>query len=239
MAIGTGLEQPSMLTTTEWLTLEAKHVDRVTAFYEDVFDLPVRRESDRETVLGAGTTELRLRTPGPVPRGGLHTHYALTVPEREYDGWHDRLGARFDLVEHTFGDARSLYCYDPEGNCVELGERPLGDDASGVGELFELVLEVAELDGAVDFYERLGFEIVDTGRERVRLTTGAFDLELWAPRLGIADARGGVHVDFGVAARDPRRVAREVADDALAVTAVETGVRIRDPDGHYVTLVDD
>ena len=34
-----------------------------------------------------------------------------------------------------------------------------------------------------------------------------------------------------------RAVAREVADDALAVTAVDDGVRIRDPDGHYVTLV--
>ena len=228
-----------MLEGPEWLTLEVKDTDRLTAFYDGFLELDVVAERDGETVLGAGDTEIRLRAPGPIPRGGLHTHYALTVPEGEYDGWYDRLDQRFDLVEQTFGDARSLYFYDPEGNCVELGERPHEADVSGVTGLFELVLEVEELDGAVEFYERLGFEIVDDGREdgRVRLTTGEFDLELWSPRLGIADARGGVHVDFGVAADDARAIAREVADDALSVTSVEDGVRIRDPDGHYVTLV--
>jgi len=177
--------------------------------------------------------------PATSPRGGLHTHHALTVPEREYDDWYDRLDDRFDLVEHSFGDARSLYFDDPAGNCVELGERPLDAERSGVTGLFELVLGVEQLKGAVEFYERLGFETVDDGREagRVRLTTGEFDLELWSPRLGIADARGGVHVDFGGGVHGPRSVAREVADDSLAVTSVEEGVRIRDPDGHYVTLV--
>jgi len=228
-----------MLSTPEWLTLEVKYTDRMAAFYDAFLELDVVDEGERETVLAAGETDVRLRAPGDVPRGGLHTHYALTVPEREYDDWYDRLDERFDLVEHTFGDARSLYFYDPEGNCVELGERPLEAGRSGVGGLFELVLEVEELDSAVDFYQRLGFDIVDDGREdgRVRLTTGEFDLELWSPRLGIADARGGVHVDFGVAADDPGALAREVADDALAVTSVDDGVRIRDHDGHYVTLV--
>ncbi|MBX0285249.1 VOC family protein [Haloarcula salinisoli] len=226
-----------MRSTPEWFTLEAKDIDRMTVFYDAFLELDVVDEAERETVLAAGDTELRLRAPGSVPRGGLHTHYALTVPEREYDDWYDRLDERFDLVEHSFGDARSLYFYDPEGNCVELGESDV--DGDGVTGLFELVLEVEQLDAAVDFYERLGFEIVDDGREegRVRLTTGEFDLELWSPRLGIADARGGVHVDFGVGADDPGAVAREVADDALSVTSVEEGVRIRDPDGHYVTLV--
>jgi len=226
-----------MLSAPAWLTLEVTAVDRMTVFYDAFLELDVVAERDGEAVLSAGETELRLRAPGPVPRGGLHTHYALTVPESEYGDWYDRLCGRFDLVEHTFGDARSLYFYDPEGNCVELGERP--DASDGVSDLFELVLEVEQLDAAVDFYERLGFEVVDDGREegRVRLSTDAFDLELWAPRLGIADARGGVHVDFGVVAEDPSAVAREVADDALAVTSVEDGVRIRDPDGHYCTLV--
>ena len=227
-----------MLDTPEWLTLEVKDADRMTAFYDAFLELDVLEAGNGETVLAAGETDIRLQSPGPVPRGGLHAHYALTVPEREYDDWYDRLDERFDLVEHTFGDARSLYFYDPAGNCVELGERP--QETDGVGGLFELVLEVEALDAAVDFYERLGFETVDDSRAagRVRLTTGAFDLELWSPRLGIADARGGVHVDVGVAADDPGAVAREVADDALAVTAVDEGVRIRDPDGHYVTLVE-
>ncbi|WP_262177873.1 VOC family protein [Haloarcula laminariae] len=228
-----------MLSTPEWLTLEAKYPDRLTAFYDAFLELDTVESSEAETVLKAGGTDIRLRAPGPVPRGGLHTHYALTVPEREYDDWYDRLDERFELVEHTFGDARSLYFYDPEGNCVELGERSRDGDSGGVGDLFELVLEVETLAAAVEFYERLGFEVIDDDREagRVRLTTGEFDLELWSSRLGIADARGGVHVDFGVGADDPGAVAREVADDALAVTSIDDGVRIRDPDGHYVTLV--
>ncbi len=228
-----------MLSSPEWLTLESKYPDRLTAFYDAFLELETVESSEGEAVLAAGETEVRLRAPGPVPRGGLHTHYALTVPEREYDDWYDRLDERFELVEYTFGDARSLYFYDPEGNCVELGEREASADETGVGGLFELVLEVERLGVAVGFYERLGFDIADDSRDdgRVRLTTGEFDLELWSPRLGIADARGGVHVDFGVAADDPGAVAREVADDALSVTSVEAGVRIRDPDGHYVTLV--
>jgi len=228
-----------MLAAPEWLTLEVKYPDRMTAFYDAFLELDVVAERDGETVLAAGETGVRLRAPGTVPRGGLHTHYALAVPEREYDDWYDRLDERFDLVEHAFGEARSLYFYDPAGNCVELGERPRAGEGGGVGDLFELVLEVERLDGAVGFYERLGFETVDDSRDdgRVRLTTGEFDLELWAPRLGIADARGGVHVDFGVSADDPGAVAREVADDALSVMSVDEGVRIQDPDGHYVTLV--
>jgi len=228
-----------MLSRPAWLTLEVKYVDRATAFYESALDLAVATEREREAVLAAGDTELRLRAPGAVPRGGVHTHYALTIPDREYDDWYERLGERFDLVEHTFGSARSLYFYDPDGNCVELGERAVEGD--GVRGLFELVLEVEQLYLAVEFYERLGFEMADDGHEagRVRLSNGHFALELWEPRLGIADARGGVHVDFGVAVADPESTAADADPGARSVTAAEGGVRLEDPDGHYVTLVEE
>jgi len=228
-----------MLDTPEWLTLEVKDTDRMTAFYDAFLELDVLEEGNGETVLAAGETDIRLQSPGPVPRGGLHTHYALTVPEREYDDWYDRLDERFDLVEHTFGDARSLYFYDVEGNCVELGQRDVHDPEGGVAGLFEVVFEVEALDPATDFYERLGFELVDRGdeRRRVRLTTGDLDLELWEPQLGIADGRGGVHVDLGLVADDPAAAADRVADDVIGRTDVEDGVTIRDRDGHYVTLV--
>ncbi|MFC7020870.1 MULTISPECIES: VOC family protein [Haloarcula] len=228
-----------MLSAPAWLTLEVKDADRAAAFYDAFLELDVREASESEAVLAAGDTDLRLRAPGAVPRGGLHTHYALTVPDSEYDDWYERLDGQFDLVEETFGDDRSLYFYDPEGNCVELGER--AHEGRGVTGLFELVLEVEQLPAAVEFYTALGFDVVDDDREsgRVRCTTGDLDLELWAPRLGIADARGGVHVDFGVVAEDPESTARAVADEALAVTTVDEGVRIRDRDGHYLTLVDE
>ncbi|MFC7135230.1 MULTISPECIES: VOC family protein [Salinibaculum] len=227
-----------MLSGCRWLALEVKYLDRAQSFYEAFLDLDVRAERDGEAVLGVGETDLVLRTPGTVPRGGLHTHYALSIPDTEYDDWYDRLDQRFDLVEHTFGDARSLYFYDTEGNCVELGESDVA--GPGVDGLFEVVLEVEDVEQALSFYTDLGFETVDRGddRQRVRLSTGALDLELWEPHLGLADARGGVHVDVGIACDDPGGVADGVADRALSVTETADGVRIRDPDGHYVTLAE-
>lgn len=228
-----------MLSTPRWLALEAADLDRLCAFYEDQLDLSVAREDAGEVVYDLGGPELRLRRPGDVPRGGLHTHYALSVPRAEYDAWYDRLADSFDVEEHRFGDARSLYVFDPADNCVELGESDV--EGPGVDGLFEVVLEVTSLEPARVFYQRLGFEVVDRGteRRRVRLSTGDVALELWEPQFGIADARGGVHVDWGVAADDPAMVGERVENDAAEVTKVNGGVRICDPDGHHLTLCAD
>ena len=231
------VEELAMLGGLRWLALEVKYLDRTQAFYEAFLDLDVRRQGEREVALAAGDVDLVLRAPGDVPRGGLHTHYALSIPRDEYDRWHDRLSESFDLVEHTFGDARSLYFYDPDSNCVELGQRPV--EGPGIDGLFEVVLEVEQLDRARAFYEALGFELVDRGdeRKRVRLTTGSVDLELWEPHLGLADARGGVHVDFGIEATEPDATVEAIESEALAVESVDNGLRLRDPDGHYLSLV--
>lgn len=227
-----------MLSGPRWLALEVKYLDRARSFYEAFLDLELRRETDTEAALGVGGTDLILRTPSGVPRGGLHTHYAMSVPAGEYDDWYDRLDERFELVEHQFGAARSLYFYDTEGNCVELGERT-DTDSAGVSGVFEVVFEVEELSAALEFYRTLGFEVVDDGaeRKRVRLSCAAFDIELWEPHLGLADARGGVHVDIGIGADDPEGLADAVADDALAVQSSDGGVRVRDPDGHCLSLL--
>jgi len=228
-----------MLSGPEWLTLEVKYLDRAQSFYEAFLDLDVREQTDTEARLAVGETDLVLRTPSSVPRGGLHTHYAMTVPTTEYDEWYNQLDERFDLIEHQFGSARSLYFYDTEGNCVELGERD-GSDGSGVSGMFEVVFEVEDIPRALGFYRTLGFEVVDRGekRKRVRLSCGAFDIELWEPHLGLADARGGVHVDLGVRVDDADGLADSVAEDALAVTSIDGGQRLRDPDGHYISLVE-
>lgn len=221
-----------------WLALEVKYLDRAQSFYEAFLDLDVRREREDEVALAAGPTDLILREPGTVPRGGLHTHYACAIPTGEYDDWYARLEERFDLVEREFGDDRSLYFYDTDGNCVELGQRPV--EGPGVDGIFEVVLEVEVLERAEAFYEILGFEPVDWGsdRNRVRMRRDGFDLELWTPQRGIADARGGVHVDFGIAAGDHDGVVDRAGMDARSVKEVDDGVRLQDPDGHYVTLVE-
>ena len=225
-----------MLSGLRWLALEVKSLDRARRFYAETLDLPVEREGDREVVLRTGETELILRRPREVPRGGIHTHYAFSIPEDEYDRWWDRLSREHDLEEHRFGSAKSLYLYDPDGNCVELGQRRT--DGEGITGIFEVVLEVAELDRAEAFYTSLGFETVDRGddRRRVRLS-GPVDLELWEPQLGIADGRGGVHVDLGFDTDDSPGVAVDaVLDRASKVTMIGDNVRITDPDDHVLTF---
>lgn len=225
-----------MVDTLQWLALETKYLDRTEAFYEAFLDLDVQSRSDGAVTFAAGDTDLVLRAPGPVPRGGLHTHYAFSIPADEYDSWYETLDERFDLVEHSFGDSKSLYFYDPDGNCVELGQSNV--DGPGIDGIFEVVLEVENLSRAIALYETLGFDVADEGddRRRVRLTAGSFALELWEPHLGIADARGGVHVDIGVTVEDPAAVVDTVRDDVLTIDEQGDDIRLRDIDGHYVTL---
>lgn len=230
-----------------WLALEVKYLDPVVEFYREHLDVSATRETDREVALDVGDAELILRRPQGVPRGGLHTHYALSCPADAYDAWFDRLSADFDLQEVEFGDMTSLYVYDLEGNCVEIASAAdeRDRDEGGAGEpslagFFEVVFEVEDLPEAESFYTDLGFEVVGRGdeRRRTRLTNGPFDVELWEPHLGLADARGGVHVDVGFEVDDPVVAADSVAARLTKREAVEDGVRVRDPDGHYLTLLD-
>lgn len=223
-----------MLDSLEWLALEVKYLDRAREFYTTHLDLPVERESDTEVVFRAGDTDLVLRRPREVPRGGLHTHYAFSAPAEEYDDWWETLEA-LGLDEHVFGSSKSLYLDDPDDHCVEIGQSD--DEGEGITGVFEVVLEVADLDRAQEFYTDLGFEITDHGsdRRRIRLS-GPMDLELWEPQLGLGDGRGGVHVDLGFETTDPEGVVENVADRACSVESLENGVRVLDPDGHYLTF---
>ncbi|WP_226480151.1 VOC family protein [Natrinema amylolyticum] len=225
-----------MLSGLAWLALEAKYLEPAREFYEERLGLTVRERGPDEVVFAAGETDLVCRRPDALPRGGLHTHYAFSIPASEYDDWWERLAAEYDLEEAQFGSARSLYLYDPDGNCVELGQQDVA--GPGIDGIFEVVLEVESLDRARDFYEDLGFETVDEGDDRKRLRLhGPMALELWEPHLGIADARGGVHVDLGFETDDPEAALEAVADRVRSVErAADDEVVVRDPDGHFLTF---
>jgi catechol 2,3-dioxygenase-like lactoylglutathione lyase family enzyme len=235
-----------MLTGLSHLTLEVTSLDRARDFYADRLGLPVARESDTEMAFRVGDTTLRLRRPTAVPRGGLHVHYAFTTPEPAYDDWAARL-ADLAPAEHQFGAYRSLYVDDPDDHCVEIGgigdDEPrtsAGTDAPPLTGIFEVVLEVAELAAAESRYVALGFEVVDRGEERRRVRLrGPFDLELWEPQLGLADARGGVHVDLGLRTDDPDAAAAALGDDVVTRESVDGGVRLREADGHWLTFLAD
>jgi catechol-2,3-dioxygenase len=224
-----------MLAALDELALEVLFLGRAASFYETHLGLDGAR-GDHEARFEVGDTTLVLREPSTVPRGGVHVHYAFSTTPDQYDEWYDRLHDDFDIVEHDFGGARSLYFDDPDGHCVEIGTAG-PDDGPPLTGVFEVVLEVEDLDRSEALYRDLGFDVVDRGetRRRTRLT-GPVDLELWEPQRGIAEARGAVHADLAFAADDPDEAAGAVADRACDVSQVEQGVRVRDPDGHYLTF---
>jgi catechol 2,3-dioxygenase-like lactoylglutathione lyase family enzyme len=225
-----------MLDALDWLALEVRSLDRAGRFYGDRLDLPLSSRTETERRYSVGETTLVVRRPTAVPRGGLHTHFAMATGARGYGRWLDDL-ADFGPAEFDFGVYRSLYVDDPDGHCVEIGGADADEAETGLTGVFEVVLEVASLDAAERAYRALGFEVVDRGdeRRRVRLR-GPMDLELWEPQLGIGNARGGVHVDLGFLTDDPGAAATAIGEHVVHRERVDDGVRIRDADGHYVTF---
>lgn len=215
-----------------WLALESKYLESPRSFYADRLHLDVVRESDHEVAFGVGDSSLVLRTPHRVPRGGLHTHYAFSTGN--YEAWLNRL-QDLDPVEHDFGGSRSMYFYDPLGNCVEIGGRGGGDGLTGI---FEVVLEVENLERSLDFYTEIMEPYSSSDeRRRVRLDAGEFDIELWEPHLGIADGQGGVHVDIGIQTENASKIVESLNEPALSVEETNSGRRLKDPDGHYLTFI--
>jgi catechol 2,3-dioxygenase-like lactoylglutathione lyase family enzyme len=220
--------------------LEVKYLDRARAFYAGQLGLSPAREDEAEFAVRVGETDVVCRRPGGVtdaPRGGLHVHYAMAVPPGAYESWVERFGGEA-ATQVDFGAYRSAYVDDPDDHCVEVGSNgePGGSDPTGV---FEVVLEVTDLARAEACYRALGFEVVDRGSERRRVRLdGPVELELWEPHLGLADARGGVHVDLAFEAADPAAAADAVADWTVDRQAVAGGVRVRDADCHDLTFLD-
>lgn len=215
-----------------WLALESKYIESPRSFYTERLKLDIVRETEHEVTFGVGDSRLVLRAPHSVPRGGLHTHYAFSTGD--YEAWLNRL-QDLDPVEHDFGGSRSMYFYDPLGNCVEIGGR--GDDGGLTG-IFEVVLEVENLEHSLEFYTQIAEPYGNSGeRRRVRLDAGGFDIELWEPHLGIADGQGGVHVDIGIGTDNASKTVENLEDTALSMEETNRGWRVKDPDGHYLTFI--
>ncbi len=226
-----------MIEQLDYLALEVKYLDDARDFYEGVLGLePADIDEDEVRYPLPDGSSLVLRSPGRVPRGGVHTHYAFAAPEREIPRWRERAESE-DLVTwtHEFGDSTAVYFYDPDGHCVELCG-VADPDAEAVAGLFEIVLEVEDLESAVEFYRDLGAKPLGEGEnDRLRLDAGAVDIELWLPRLGIADGQGGLHVDLAFEAMEGVEPPSE--EGRVERTEVEDCVRVRDADGHYLTFL--
>ncbi|MFB6186008.1 MAG: VOC family protein [Halobacteriaceae archaeon] len=226
-----------MLHQFEWLALEVTSLERAREFYTTHLNLTPTETTESEVTFETGGHNLLLRRPTSIPRGGLHVHYAFATPDDCYQTWYDSLSQTFDLQEVTFGEAKSLYFFDPDGHCVEIGQRGTGDDC--LMGLFEIVFEVRDLESSVELFQMLGFKIVDKGdkRRRVRLS-GPIDVEIWEPQLGIADARGGVHMDVGFSCESIDEIRMTLQNNVLSMTTTQKGLRVKDENGHYISFVE-
>jgi catechol 2,3-dioxygenase-like lactoylglutathione lyase family enzyme len=109
----------------------------------------------------------------------------------------------------------------------------------------ELVLEVLDLDRAVDFYSRvLGLEPANRWEDRAWFKIGdAARLGLWRPQVGIAGGRGGVHVHYAMHIPEDAYDAaverlRDHGQEPHEEDFEENGraVYVTDPDGNIVEL---
>ncbi len=228
-----------MIERLAYLGLAATDPEEVADFYAETLDLP-RTDPESTPIepvpavaFDVGGEYLAIRSLRSIPSGGVHTHFAIAVSTEWYDALFDRLSDLGQVTERRFGENRSLYWFDPAGHCVEFGERTYLEGSHGG--IFEVVLEVSDLDEATARYERLGFTTVDQGDERVRRRLrGAFDLELWEPQLGIGDGRGGAHVELGLYSDDPAADASIVTDRDIGAPETTPWLCVRDPDNHHL-----
>jgi catechol 2,3-dioxygenase-like lactoylglutathione lyase family enzyme len=111
------------------LVLEVQDLARSEAFYAGLLGLPVvERWPEREAfwVMAGDRTRIGLWRPQvglEGGRGGLHVHFAMHIPEADFDAAVERLRAEGEPVPvHAFGTThgRAAYLTDPDGHVVEL-----------------------------------------------------------------------------------------------------------------------
>ena len=124
----------------------------------------------------------------------------------------------------------------------------MGEDGGvAVTGVSELVLEVADLEAAEEFYAGvLGLPVVERwpGREAIWVMAGGRTrIGLWRPQVGIAGGRGGVHVHFAlhIAEADYDAAVARLRERAGSVEerhfeSAGRSAYLTDPDGHVVEL---
>ena len=111
----------------------------------------------------------------------------------------------------------------------------------------ELVLEVADLEAAEEFYAGvLGLPVVERWPDRDAIWVMAGErtrIGLWKPQVGLAGGRGGVHVHFAMHIADAdydSAVAllreRDASVEEIAFNGAGRAAYVTDPDGNVVEL---
>ena len=118
---------PSVIAAIAELTLRARDLAGMEAFYTSAFKLEVlSREADRIWLQVGERARLGIWTPGEKEfgdQGGAHVHFAFAAPPGALDSLVEVLrhgSIDVDGPHHHDGGDRSIYVTDPEGNVVEV-----------------------------------------------------------------------------------------------------------------------
>jgi catechol 2,3-dioxygenase-like lactoylglutathione lyase family enzyme len=122
------------------LVLEVSDLARAEEFYAGDLGLPVvERWPHRDAFwIRAGMTRIGLWRPQvglEGSRGGSHVHFAMQIPDAEFEERVAALRARgYEVPVHEFGplgegagNSRSAYVHDPDGHLVEFWTADMRD----------------------------------------------------------------------------------------------------------------
>jgi catechol 2,3-dioxygenase-like lactoylglutathione lyase family enzyme len=128
------------------LVLEVSDLGVAEKFYSRDLGLPViERWPERDAIwVLAGMTRIGLWRPQvglEGSRGGAHVHFAMQVPEAEFDERVDSLRAHgHEVPVHQFGplaegaaNSRAAYVHDPDGHLVEFWTADMADYGMNAG----------------------------------------------------------------------------------------------------------
>jgi catechol 2,3-dioxygenase-like lactoylglutathione lyase family enzyme len=128
------------------LVLEVSDLEVAEKFYSRDLGLPViERWPERDAIwVLAGMTRIGLWRPQvglEGSRGGAHVHFAMQVPEAEFDERVDSLRAHgHEVPVHQFGplaegaaNSRAAYVHDPDGHLVEFWTADMADYGMNAG----------------------------------------------------------------------------------------------------------
>lgn len=125
--------------------------DALAHFYEQLLELPTLQHADGTVQVTTGTSNLYFH---PISNGTQpFYHFAINIPNNQFEEAYSWLKARADLLTHAGKDwinferinADSVYCYDPAGNIVELIARHDLPNASTAPFGPESFLEMSEM----------------------------------------------------------------------------------------------
>ena len=132
--------EPGGVAGVSELVLEVADLERSERFYTETLGLPVVERWPHRDALWvlAGRTRIGLWNPQvglEGSRGGAHVHFAMELPEREFDDRVEVMRAHGHKVPvHEFGPladgappTRAAYVNDPDGHLVEFWTADMRD----------------------------------------------------------------------------------------------------------------